>query len=106
VCDSEDYNWQVTRQHHYYGGNHLHYLTAFDSQRFRRHFVEILSDLRTRLEFKIIGYVLMPEHFHLLIWPSGRANPSQIVQSLKERTALFRAKRSDWKNSSICTAIQ
>ena len=31
----------------------------------------------------------MPEHFHLLIWPSARADPSQIVQSLKERTALF-----------------
>ncbi len=34
-------------------------------------------------------YVLMPEHFHLLIWPGERANPSRIVQSLKERTAVF-----------------
>ena len=31
----------------------------------------------------------MPEHFHLLLWPSAHANPSRIVQSLKERTAKF-----------------
>ena len=30
--------------------------------------------------------------FHLLIWPSERANPSQIVQSLKECTAIFMLK--------------
>jgi putative transposase len=87
----------VPRQRHYYGLNHLHYLTAstyrrvrlFDSERFRRHFVKTLAALRQTLDFKIIGYVLMPEHFHLLIWPGERANPSRIVQSLKERTAIF-----------------
>jgi hypothetical protein len=31
----------------------------------------------------------MPEHFHLLIWPSEPVDPSQIIQSLKERTAIF-----------------
>jgi putative transposase len=31
----------------------------------------------------------MPEHFHLLIGPSERANPTEIVRSLKERTAKF-----------------
>jgi putative transposase len=87
----------VPRQRHYYGLNHLHYLTAstyrrarvFDSIRFRNHFVKTLAELRVRLGFRILGYVLMPEHFHLLIWPGERADPSQIVQSLKERTALF-----------------
>ena len=34
----------------------------------------------------------MPEHFHLLIWPSEHANPSQIIQSLRERTAKFMLK--------------
>jgi putative transposase len=87
----------VSRQRHYYGLNHLHYLTArtyrrtrlFDSERFRRQFVQTLEDLRAALNFKILGYVLMPEHFHLLIWPTQRASPSQIIQSLKERTAIF-----------------
>ncbi len=39
------------------------------------------------LGFKILGSVLMPERLHLLIWPGERADPSKIMQSLKERTA-------------------
>ncbi len=31
----------------------------------------------------------MPEHFHLLRWPSEAANPSPIMQKLEERTAKF-----------------
>jgi putative transposase len=85
----------VSRQHHHYEGNHLHFLTAstyhraslFDAEPFRRIFIRTLDQLRTELEFRLLGYVLMPEHFHLLIWPQQRANPSRSVASLKERTA-------------------
>ena len=31
----------------------------------------------------------MPEHFHILLWPSDLANPSQIIQRLEERVAKF-----------------
>jgi putative transposase len=95
----------VSRQIHYYGENHLHYLTAniyrrariFDSDRFRlkpvlsaaNGFTQTLGNLRAELGFRIIGYVLMPEHCHLLIWPSDLSNPSQIMQTLSERTANF-----------------
>jgi REP-associated tyrosine transposase len=87
----------MPRQRHYYGGNHLHFITAstyrrakvFDSDRFRRHFIQALDELRDEFSFKILGYVLMPGHFHLLIGPSPSADPSRIVQSLKERTARF-----------------
>jgi putative transposase len=81
----------------YYGENHLHYLTAstyrrtwvFDSERFRGQFVSTLAELRGELGFRILGYVLMPEHFHVLLWPSERANPSEMMQKLKARTARF-----------------
>ncbi|HLY60846.1 MAG TPA: transposase [Terriglobia bacterium] len=87
----------MPRQRHFYGLNHLHYLTRstyrraplFDSERFKRRWVGTLNDLRSELGFKIVGYVLMPEHFHLLIWPSIEPNPSQIMQKLEVRTALF-----------------
>jgi REP element-mobilizing transposase RayT len=77
--------------------NHLHFITAstyrrgrlFDSDRFRRQFVATLAGLRAELSFKIIGYVLMPEQFPALIWPSERADPSRIVRGLKEPTAKF-----------------
>jgi len=75
----------------FYGENDLHYLTSstyrraavFNSERFRREFVATLAELRPELRFRLLGYVLMPEHFHLLIWPSEAANPSQIMQRLK-----------------------
>ncbi len=97
----------MPRQHHYYGANHLRFITAstyrrgrlFDSERFRCEFIALLDELRTELDFKVIGYVLMPEHFHLLLWPSGEAHPSRIVQSLKERTAKFRNLQSNRKRS-------
>jgi putative transposase len=87
----------MPRPEHFYGQNHLHYLTAniyrrariFDAERFKHKFVQTVDDLRTELGFKIIGYVLMPEHCHLLIWPGPPANPSQIMQKLSERTANF-----------------
>ncbi|HEV2499837.1 MAG TPA: transposase [Terriglobia bacterium] len=87
----------MPRQRHYYGLNHLHFLTAstyhrarlFDSNRFCQHFVLTLQQLRMQQNFRVIGWVLMPEHFHLLLWPSENADPSAIMQSLKERTAKF-----------------
>ena len=90
-------NGAMPRQKHDYGENHLHFLTPstyrrvrlFDSEKFRRHWVQALGELRRELGFKIAGYVLMPEHFHLLIWPSVAANPSQILQKLEGRTALL-----------------
>ena len=61
----------------------------FRSDRFRKNFITTLKRLRTRWGFKIVGYVLMPEHFHLFIQPSEEADPSRIMQSLKEGTAKF-----------------
>ena len=87
----------MPRLRHFYGEGHYHYLTEniyrrariFDSDRFKRKFVQTLDDLRAELGFKIFAYVLMPEHCHLLIGPSSAANPSQIMQKLSERTANF-----------------
>jgi len=87
----------VSTLRRHYELNHLHYLTTstyrrarlFDSKRFRDRWVETLGELREDLRFRIVGYVLMPDHFHLLLWPSSGANPSQIIQKLKDRTALL-----------------
>jgi putative transposase len=104
----------VARQVHYYGLNHLHFVTAstyrrtrlFDSERFCRHFVETLRTLRSKFNFKLIGYVLMPEHFHALIWPAEAADPSRIVQSLKERTAKFVLKNlQEHQDTSWCRGM-
>lgn len=61
---------------------------VFDSESFRHIFARSLGEVRDRLRFRLIGYVLMPEHFHLLLWPEAQHNPSDIVRSLKVRTAM------------------
>jgi putative transposase len=66
----------MPRLRHFYDHHDLHYLTAstyrrmrvFGSRRCKLKFIRTLDDLRTELDFKILGYVLMPEHCHLLIW--------------------------------------
>jgi len=81
---------------HYSDLNHLHYITAntyrrahiLHSDRFKMKFVETLASLREELGFRMIGYVLMPEHCHLLIWPSDLANPSQVVPKLSKPALL------------------
>jgi putative transposase len=98
------------RQHHDYAGKHLHFITAstyrrarlFDSPRLGACFVETLNQLRAELQFLLVGYVPMPEHFDLLIGRTEIADPSRIVGSLKQRTARFiianlkQANRSAW----------
>ncbi len=78
----------------YYGGNQLHFITCscyqrrpyFDSDR-RDEFLHILEELRQTYEFVVVGYVLMPEHFHLLIGEPNRGNPSSVMFALKQRTS-------------------
>jgi putative transposase len=60
-----------------YCENDLHFLTTSIPQ----------GGTARRFRFRLLGYVLMPEHFHLLVWPSDGADPSQIMQRLKGRTA-------------------
>jgi hypothetical protein len=56
---------------------------CFDSEKFRLRWVETLGELRRELGFKIAGCVLMPEHFHLLLWPSAEANHPRFCRSLR-----------------------
>jgi REP element-mobilizing transposase RayT len=71
----------MPRQRPYYGLSHLHLITAstyrrarlFDSGLFRRHFVATLAKLRCDLNFKILGYVLMPGAFPPLDSSLGRS---------------------------------
>ena len=70
----------------YYRENDLHFLTTstyrstpvINSEVFKREFVATLAELRAELGFRLLGHVLMPEHFRLLIWPSDGADPSTL----------------------------
>jgi putative transposase len=78
-----------------YGHGHLHFITCscyrrlplLDSVRSRNLFVKILSDVRDRYGFALVGYVVMPEHIHMLISEPAKGTPSTVMQVLKQRVS-------------------
>jgi putative transposase len=64
--------------------------------------VKILDEVRTRWDFPLIGYVVMPEHIHLLIGESCKGDPSKVLQVLKQKTSrILRGKRNVTKQLSL-----
>ena len=79
----------------YYGAHDLHFITCSCYRRrpllataHRRDLLlELLEEVRRRHRFVVLGYVLMPEHFHLLISEPQQTTPSVVMQVLKQRFA-------------------
>ncbi len=42
---------------------------------------------RYQQKFKLLGYVIMPDHLHFIIWPFGNSTVSDIMRDYKEFTA-------------------
>ena len=87
----------------FYGHQHLHFVTFscyrrrpyLGSMRARNRFVRILDEVRLQHTFALIGYVVMPEHVHLLIGEPPKGNPSKVLQVLKQKVSRsLRGKRT------------
>jgi putative transposase len=84
--------WNLTR---YYGNGDLHFITCscyrrqplLGSARRRDLFLTVLEQVRQRYQFVVLGYVVMPEHFHLLISEPQERSPSTVMQALKPGSA-------------------
>jgi REP element-mobilizing transposase RayT len=50
-------------------------------------FLKIFDQVRQKYELAVIGYVVMPEHFHLLIGEPDDGNVAVAIQVLKQRVA-------------------
>jgi len=80
------------RLHRYYGAGYLHFITTSCYQRrpllgSRQScdvFLQVLERVRKRYHFVVVGYVVMLEHVHLLFSEPERANPSVVMQALKQ----------------------
>jgi len=59
----------------------------FELDLFRWYFVQVRRQLRQETGSLLIGWVLMPEHFHLLIKPEPAEATRRFMQALKKRTA-------------------
>jgi len=47
-------------------------------------FVAVLGEVRRRYQFRLVGFVVMPEHVHLLMSEPGKGDPSKVIQALKQ----------------------
>jgi putative transposase len=99
----------------HYGRGHLHFITftcyrrlpLLRSVRARNVFVKLLGEVRDRYGFSLVGYVVMPEHIHLLISEPVQGTPSTAIQVLKQRVSrrLRRKKRTPTAQLNLTFAI-
>ena len=80
--------WGLKR---FYGSGDLHFITC---SCYRRRpllastwrcdlFLQVLEEVRQRYSFVVVAYVVMPEHFHLLISEPEIGTPSVLIQAVK-----------------------
>ena len=80
-----------TRLKRYYRTRHLHFITCscyhrqpwLASAGGRDLFLRVLEQVRQRF-IVVVGYLAMPEHIHLLISEPEKADPSKVMQALKQ----------------------
>src|SRR3989344_208860 len=46
-------------------------------------FIDVLNKCRLKYRFKLYGYVIIPDHVHLLIMPDDKMNISEIIHRIK-----------------------
>jgi putative transposase len=81
-----------TGLHRCYGSGYLHFITSSCYRRLpflarpenRDLFLEVLELVRRRYRFVVVGYVVMPEHVHLLSNEPERGNLSLVLQVVKQ----------------------
>src|SRR5580658_3472121 len=80
--------WGLERWH---GGHDLHFLTFSCYRREpwlasgtrRDLFLKVLEQVRQRYQWVVVGYVVMPEHIHLLVSEPPQRTLSTAIQALK-----------------------
>lgn len=79
----------------YYGKGDLHFVTfscyqrlpLFKTKTAMALFVAELARVRSEYHFRLVGYVLMPNHVHLLMSEPAKGSVSTVLQVLKQRVA-------------------
>ncbi len=74
---------------------HLYYITTviynrlplFTRPAFIIPLLDSLNFYRYQHEFKLLGYVIMPDHLHLIVWPYGKSTVSDFMRDYKTFTS-------------------
>ena len=79
----------------YHGRGDLHFITfscyerrpLLGTARARNFFLKILEQVRRRCAASVVGYMVMPEHAHLLVSEPKKGTLAKLVQVLKQRVS-------------------
>jgi REP element-mobilizing transposase RayT len=80
--------WGLERWH---GGHDLHFITfscygrqpLLSSAHRRELFLKVLEGVRRRYQWVVIGYIVMPEHVHILVSEPHQRPSATAIQALK-----------------------
>jgi REP element-mobilizing transposase RayT len=100
---------------HFHISGHIYYITTtvyarlpiFTRPTFVIPLLDSLNFYRYQHEFKLLGYVIMPDHLHLLIWPTGTSKLDDIMRDYKTFTAKRIIRQAEVEhNSDWVTSFQ
>ena len=86
----------------FYDRRHLHFITfscyrrlpLLAQPRRRDALLRMIEHVRKQHRCPVLGYVVMPEHLHILIAPPDIGDPSTFMKAIKQRSSRqFRARR-------------
>jgi putative transposase len=75
----------------------FHRFQYLGSARARALFEDALERVRFRRRFVVAGYVVMPEHVHLLIGEPTKGTVADVIHALKLSVTLRRTERPFWQ---------
>ena len=89
--------YRDTGNFHFLTFSCFHRLPYLGSVEVRDLFLDALQRTRLRYRFVVAGYVVMPEHVHLLVGEPQRGDVSAAVHALKLSVSMRRAERPFWQ---------
>jgi REP-associated tyrosine transposase len=89
--------YRSTGNFHFLTFSCFHRLPYFGSAEARDLFLDALERTRLRYRFVVAGYVVMPEHVHLLIGEPQKGDVSAVMHALKLSVSMRRVQRPFWQ---------
>ncbi|WP_420640671.1 REP-associated tyrosine transposase [Candidatus Leptofilum sp.] len=85
---------------------HIYYITTtiygrlplFITPSFVLPILDSLNFYKFKHQVKLLGYVIMPDHLHLLIWPYGISSISDFMRDFKKFTASRTVRQAEVEN--------
>ena len=99
---------------HYDGGGDARFITfgtykklpLITNNEIRNIIIDAIALIRKRFKFRLLGYVLMPEHIHLVIIPADGTKVGRIIGEIKRESAVKILEIMVNINSSILNKLE